>query len=120
MSSSGGYRLASDALLQIFGGACARAKRPEVVSRPRRALAPHRFHQRVVELVEVIAGQLDRLIDHFVRRGAVGIERGEKVVFLVVRQNAHGEHIRFIRIVQWDRTKRKKLRLTIAVQADAW
>ncbi len=75
-------------LLQIVGRARARPERFEPARRPRGALAPHRLPQRRIGVEEIIVGEFDRLVEHFMRRGAVGIERAAEIVLSVV-QSGH-------------------------------
>ena len=50
------------------------AEGPEAVRRPFRALAAHGVLQRRVAIVEIDVGEFDRLVDHLVGHGAVGVE----------------------------------------------
>ena len=62
--------------LQEFSRPGAGPEGSERIAGPASAFALNRLLQRRVEIVEVIVDELDRLIDHFVRDGAVGIELG--------------------------------------------
>ena len=62
--------------LQIFGGTRTRPERSKRVYRPFRALAPNRLLQRRVRIIEIGIDEFDRLVEHLMRRGAVGIESG--------------------------------------------
>ena len=82
------------AKLEKRARAGAGAERFELPRRPGRALAFHRLLQRRVGIVKIEVGQLDRLVEHFVRCGAIGVERAAEIV-LSVGQGAHGVQFPF-------------------------
>ena len=83
MSSSGGFLLASAPSSREFGRAGARPERVRARPPPSRALAPDRLLQRRVGSVKIVVGELDRLVEHFVRDGAVRVEGRAEIVLSV-------------------------------------
>ena len=75
--------------LEAFGRAEAGPEGAEAVGRPFGALAANRILQPGVGFVEIVIGQFDRLVDHLVGDGAVGVERGASGVVSVGRAVGH-------------------------------
>ena len=75
--------------LQKFSRARARAERFEPVGRPRGALALDRLLQRRVGIVEVVVGELDRLVEHLMGNGPIRVE-GRAEIVLSVGEGCHG------------------------------
>ena len=73
------------------GGAEPGAERFELGARPARPFARDALLERGVAGEEIVVDELERLIEDFVRRGAVGIERGAvRLGFDGLRELRHG------------------------------
>ena len=76
--------------LQEIGRPGAGAERFEAAGRPRPALPRDRLPQRLVGIVKIILGELDRLVEDFVRLSAVRVEGRAGIVLSVSQQDSHG------------------------------
>ena len=75
--------------LQKFGRPGAGAESAERIAGPAGAFALNRLLQRCIGIVKVSVDQLDRLVDHLVRHGAVRI-KGRAEIILSVGKDVHG------------------------------